>query len=155
MQTAGDLVGALVELTAGMEHGHHYLEGRTVLLGVHVHRYAAAVVLNHNRTVLTDGHFDVGAISGERLVNGVVHGLVDQVVKSFLTDVADIHGGALAHSLQTLKNLDVAGGIIRPVLLHFFHIVYLSLYCYYDLAKVRILRDMTAENAYKKRVRHP
>ena len=44
MQAAGDLVGAVIELTAGMQHGHDDLRCRPPLFGMDVHRDAAPVV---------------------------------------------------------------------------------------------------------------
>ena len=44
VQTARNLVAALVELAAGMEHGQHDFERRLALLFVEVGRDAAAVV---------------------------------------------------------------------------------------------------------------
>ena len=59
VQTARDLVRVLVELAAGMEHGHDDFEGRALLLLVHVGRNAAAVVDDGDRAVLVDRHVDV------------------------------------------------------------------------------------------------
>ena len=46
-----------------------------------------------------------------RLVHGVVHGLVDEVVESVGARVPDVHGRALANGLEPLEDLDVARGI--------------------------------------------
>ena len=100
VQTARYLVRTLVELTAGMKYGHDDFESRAAFFGVHVNGDASAVVLHDNGVVLTDGYFDVGTIASKGFVNGVVHGLVYQVVQTFFADIADIHGGALTHGLQ-------------------------------------------------------
>jgi hypothetical protein len=34
---------------------------------------------------------------------------IDQMVETSLTDVSDIHGGALAHRLKAFQNLDTIG----------------------------------------------
>ncbi len=46
VQPAGDLVAAAAELAAGVQLGHHHLEGRLFLGGVHVHRDAAPVIVD-------------------------------------------------------------------------------------------------------------
>ncbi len=51
----------------------------------------------------------MGAIAGHGLVDGVVHSLVHQVVKTFFADVTDIHRRALAHGLKSLKDLYITG----------------------------------------------
>ena len=45
---------------------------------------------------------DVGTVTGEMLVHGIVEHLEDTVMKTALVGVADIHPRALAHCLQTL-----------------------------------------------------
>ena len=54
-----------------------------------------------------DRHLDVVAVAGERLVDGVVDDLVDQVVQSARTGRADVHAGPLANRFESLENLDV------------------------------------------------
>ena len=63
------------------------------------------------------------AIACECFVDRVVNGFINEVVQTFLTDVADVHGRALAHSFQAFKHLDITGGIIATVLFDFFHIL--------------------------------
>ena len=81
VQAAGDLVGGVLELAAGVEHGEHDFGGRLAAL-VHVHRNAAAVVDDRDRPVDVDGDVDVLAEAGERFVDRVVDDLVDEVVQS-------------------------------------------------------------------------
>ena len=108
VESAGDFIRSLVELTAGMQHRHDDLKGRLVHLLMLVDGDSSAVVQDGDGVVLVDGHFDMCAIAGHRLVDRVVNRLVDQVVQTFLTDVAYIHGGALANGLKALKHLNVA-----------------------------------------------
>ena len=56
--------------------------------------------------------FDVVTVTSQCLVDGVVHDLVDQMMQAPLAGIADIHAGALAHGLQTLQDLDLAGTIL-------------------------------------------
>src|SRR3546814_19882173 len=74
-----DLVGVLVELTAGMQLGHDDLRRRHALLAVEVDRDAAAVVRHRDRAVAVQGDPDRVAPAGQRLVDGVVDHLVDHV----------------------------------------------------------------------------
>ena len=111
VQTSRDLVAALVELTAGVEHRQHHFERRFALLLVVVGRNASAVVPDGDGVVLVDRHVDVGAVARQRLVDRVVHDLVNQVVETLLADVADVHGGTLAHRFETFKDLNVRRGV--------------------------------------------
>ena len=55
------------------------------------------------------------AVAGQRLVDGVVHDLPDQVVQAALAGGADVHAGALADRLEPLEHLD-RGGVVLAVL---------------------------------------
>ena len=54
VQPAGDLVGVVVELAAGVEHRHDHFGGGAVLLLVQVRGNAAAVVLHRAAAVVVD-----------------------------------------------------------------------------------------------------
>ena len=64
--------------------------------------------------IVTD---DLGAEAGERLVDGVVDDLVDEVVQAHHAGRADVHARALADRLEALEDGDVlrvvAGGAAR------------------------------------------
>src|ERR1035441_7720713 len=49
----------------------------------------------------------------ERLVDGVVHHLVDEVVEAHDPGRADVHAGALANRLEALEDSDVLGVVAR------------------------------------------
>ena len=111
VQTAGNLVGVLVELAAGMQHAHDDF-GRGALGFVLVVEFdaggdAAAVVGDGNRVVGMDGDYDIVAMSGQCFVNGVVHDFEHHVMQAgAVGGIADVHARAFAHGLQTLELLD-------------------------------------------------
>jgi len=109
VQATGDLVAAVAELAAGVEHGQRDGDRGQAVGGVHLDREATAVIGDRDAAVGQDLHVDPLAVAGQRLVDGVVHDLVDQVVQAALTGGADVHAGALAHRLQALQDLDLAG----------------------------------------------
>ena len=101
VQAAGNLVGVLVEFPAGVELGHDDLGRRDALLLVDAGRHAAPVVGDRARAVGVERHGDELRIACERLVDGVVHHLVDHVVQAgAVVRVADIHARTLAHRVQ-------------------------------------------------------
>ena len=83
VQAAGDRVGLLVELAAGVQLGQHDLDGRDLLLLVDLHGDAAAVVGDLDPAVGEDRDGDArAALAGEVLVDGVVDHLPDEVVQA-------------------------------------------------------------------------
>ena len=117
VQAAGDLVAAAVaELAAGVQHGQHDLDRRPALLLHDRDRDAAAVVGDGDRVVGVDRDVDRRREAGERLVDGVVDDLVDEVVQAALAGRADVHARAQADRLEALEDRDVLRVVVgaRP-----------------------------------------
>jgi hypothetical protein len=108
MQAAGHSVGLAVELAAGVQRGHHDLDRRPVLDRVLVDGDAAAVVPHPDPAVGQQRHVDGVAETGQRLVDRVVHNLVDEVMQSAFAGRADVHSGTLADCLKALEYRDRA-----------------------------------------------
>jgi hypothetical protein len=85
-----------------MELGHDQLQGGDALLGMDAHGDAAAIVLDPNDVILLEDDDNVSAVTGQGLVDGVVHDLVDKVVKTIDSGGTDIHARALADSFEAL-----------------------------------------------------
>src|SRR5262245_25786006 len=113
VQAAGDLVGPVVELAAGVQLGQHDLGRRDALGGVSLDRDAPAVVLDRDARVYVDRHVDPRAVPRQGLIDRVVHHLEHQVVEAALSGVADVHAGALADGFEAFENLDVLGPVLR------------------------------------------
>ena len=112
VEAAGDLVAAAAKLAAGVKDGIHHLQSGFARLGLDVHRDAAAVVGDLDDVAGEDVHGDVGAVARQRLVDGVVHDLIDQMVKAGGRGGADVHTRALAHRLQSLQHLDLRAAVL-------------------------------------------
>ena len=109
MQAAGDLVGGVVELTAGVQDGHDDLGRRATLLRMDIHRYSTAVVGDGDRLIGVDGHRYLGAMARQRLVDRVVDDLENHVVETgAVVGVSDVHAGPLSDGVETLQNFDFA-----------------------------------------------
>ena len=68
MQTSADFVATFVELASRMKHSHDDLKGADAFLLVNVYRYAAAVVLNGDGVVFSNGYLYMGAVPSEGFV---------------------------------------------------------------------------------------
>ena len=112
MQAARDLVGVLVEFAAGMKLGHDDLGGRNSLARVDVGGDAAAIVADGAGAIGIERDGDAVGMADQRLVDGIVHHLVDHVMETgAVIGVADIHAGALAHGIEAFQDLDRVGAI--------------------------------------------
>ena len=107
VQTARHLVVGPVELAACVQNCQNDLDSRLLLRRVHVDRNASPVVLDSQRAVAVYHDVDHRAVSSQRLVNGVVHHFVDQMVVAALPRVAYVHGRTLSYGLHALQYLDV------------------------------------------------
>ena len=101
----------MLELAAGVQDGQHDLGRRLAAFLVDVDGDAAAVVADGAGAVGVQDDLDAVAVTGERLVDGVVDRLVHEVVQTVRARIADVHRGALADCLEPLEDLDVAGGV--------------------------------------------
>ena len=101
VQAARDFVGAVVELTARVQHGHDDFGGGTTFFGVDVDRDAAAVVLDGDGFVGVDRDDNAVAMAGERFVDSVVDDLEHHVVQAgAIVGVADVHSGPLTDRVE-------------------------------------------------------
>ncbi len=118
VKAAGDFVVGSVELAAGVELGEHHLNRRHPLAVGRIHHVdgnAAAVVDNGDGVVDVDGDVDLLGISGQRLVDGIVDHLIDQVVQAHLAGRANVHGGTQADCLKAFEDPDIFAGIAAVV----------------------------------------
>jgi hypothetical protein len=100
VQTAGNLVGILVELSASMELGHDDLGRRNALFLVNAHGNAASIVTDRDAVIGVKRDRDGVRMACQRLINAVVDDLIDHVVQArAVIGVTDIHARPLAHSL--------------------------------------------------------
>jgi len=111
MQTAGNFISILIELTSCMEDGHDHFQGALFLLGVDTGGDPPAVVIYAYGVIFENSDDNIFAIPCEGFIDRVIHDFVDQVVETFYTDVPDVHGGALANSFQSLQDLDTIGTV--------------------------------------------
>ena len=105
VQATGDRVAAAAELAARVQRREHDLDRRPVLDRVLIDGDAAAVVHDRDPAVGEQGDVDVVGVPGQRLVDGVVDDLVDEVVQPALTGGTDVHAGPFADGVEALKNL--------------------------------------------------
>ena len=99
VQAAGNRVTARPEFAARMQDGHYYFDRGAFFGGMHIYRDSAAVIADPQTPICLDGNFDMVAIAGQSLVDGVVDYLVYQVVQTALPGRTDIHTGAFAYCL--------------------------------------------------------
>ena len=111
MQTAGDFVCVLVEFAACVQFGHDDFcraAFRLVLVvPLDAGLDAATVVGDGDGVVRVDGDVDVGAVTGQRFIDGVVQHFKYAVVQTgTVRRITNVHTWALAHCFQPFEDLD-------------------------------------------------
>jgi hypothetical protein len=94
-----------------MENGKNNFKGRFLFDWVDINWNATTVIGYAHAAINKKGNVYFGAISGQRLVNGVIDDFVDKVVEAPLTSGADVHSGAFADRLEALEDGDGASVI--------------------------------------------
>src|SRR6476469_969101 len=77
VQSSRNLVPTTAKFTAGVEYSHYCFYSRFASLGNDAGGNTPAVVCHGNRTVGVDVNLDVSAVASQRLINGIVHNLVN------------------------------------------------------------------------------
>ena len=135
VQTAGDLVGVAVKLTARVQLGHNDLGRRHTLFRVNIHGNPAPVVADGNRVIRVnfDGH--IVRVACQSFVDAIVHDFIDHVVQAgAVVSVTDIHAGAFANRLQAFENFDRIRAILLGVLGAVAHVMRSLILCpFYSL----------------------
>ncbi len=94
MQAAGDLVAVATELAARVQLRQNDRQCRKTLVCDHIDRDAGTGVANGDGVVRMDGDVDEIVAAGERLVDGIVDHLVDEMVEAPGPRRPDVHPGA-------------------------------------------------------------
>ncbi len=86
-----------------MEHRKDNLCSGTPLFFMEIHWNTAAVIFHRNRTVTVNHHINLAAMTGEGLIDGIIHHLKYHVVKTgSVIGITNVHAGALSNSVQPL-----------------------------------------------------
>ncbi|VAU68637.1 Uncharacterised protein [Klebsiella pneumoniae] len=113
VQTAGNFIGVIIELTACVQNGHDHFRSRYALFRVNTGWDATTVIGNGHGVVRMDRDHDVFTVTRERFVDSVIYHLEYHVVQTgAVIRVADIHTRALTHRIQPFQDFDT-GGVIR------------------------------------------
>ncbi len=113
VKTSRGSIRSATELAARVQLGHHELDAGEPGLGVDIDRDAPAVVGHHHRAVGGQDDLDFGAVSGQRLVHGVVDDLPQAVHQPAAIGGADVHARTLANSVEALEDREILDRVAR------------------------------------------
>ena len=122
MQTTAYLIRAFIELTSSVKYGHYHLKCRLMEFLMLINGDTTTIVFYRDGTVFVERNLNICAVTCHCFVDRVIHCLVNKMVKSLLTNVANVHGWTLSNSFKTFKDLDIRGGIICLGVLIFCHL---------------------------------
>ena len=77
MQSTGNFIRILVELTTGMQYRHYHFQSRFILFGMSRRRYSPPIILDRNRIIFVDDYLNMVTISSQRFIDGIIHNLVN------------------------------------------------------------------------------
>ena len=114
VQTAGNLVGVLVEFSARMQLGHDDFGCGNAFGRMDVGRNTASIIRHRHRSIGIQRHRHQIGVARECFIDGVVDHFVDHVMQAgTVIGIADIHAGPFAHGIKTLEDLDRIGSVFR------------------------------------------
>ena len=119
MQTTRCLVSTFFKLATKFQNGHHSLKSADLaiqFLGqllVPGHRNATPIILNRHTAIGVNGDGNrLGEIS-HRLIDGIVDNLVNEMMQSARSGVADVHARPFSHMLEVGQVLQIRIGVVR------------------------------------------
>ena len=121
MKSAGHLVSSATKLTTCMQHSKYYFKCRLSGFVIHSNRNTTSVIFNGNGIVLFNCYFDILTITGKCLIHGIIHNLINQMMKSSCGCTSDVHTRSLSYRFKSLQNLDLIRSIFLIVLQFFTH----------------------------------
>ena len=112
VQTARDFVRGAVEFAASVKFGQDDLSGGEPFSLHEVGGDATPVVGDRDAVVDMDGDVNVGAVAGERFIDGIIDDLENEVMKPSFGGVADVHSRSFADSFESLKHFDLTRSVV-------------------------------------------
>ncbi len=106
VQTTGDLVCVLIELTSGVEVCQTHLHGRFGLTLRDPCGDTPTVIDDRDGTIIVDRDIDVRGKARHDLINRVVNDLVDKVMETSRICTSDVHSGPFTDSFKSFQCLD-------------------------------------------------
>ena len=82
VEATRNLIRTLIEFSTRMERSHGKLDTWHLFGGMDIHRNPPAIVLNCDRIPFVNYHFYVCAVSGHGFINGIIHHLINEVMKT-------------------------------------------------------------------------
>ena len=107
VQSSGEFISFAPEFSARVKHRKDYFKRRDTCLRVYSGGNAAAVIADGNASVLMKRHLDMRAYARHRLVYGVIHNFINEMMKSPLGGTSYIHSRTFADRLQSFKHLNL------------------------------------------------
>ena len=130
VQSAGNLIAGSAELSAGMEYGKYNFKCRLSGFLLDIYRNSSTVILYGNGIVLMNGYGNIVAKTGQSLIYGIIHYLINKVMQAANRSTADIHSGTFSYRFQTLQYLNLIRTVFLRCVKLFIQILIFSLYCH-------------------------
>ena len=118
VESAGILVGSVLEFTAGMQLRKNNFNAGYFHLLVYADRDTPAVVRYRNGVVAVNGNGHLARVPVGGLVDRIVHDLPQKMVQTALPGRADIHAGTHSDRVQTFHYLDIFNRINLRIFHH-------------------------------------
>ena len=117
----------MIELTSGVDFGQDHFKALLTAVSMDVDRDASSVVDDRDRTIGMQRDVDIATVAGHRLVDRIIHDLVDQMMQPARRCVTNIHPRTKPNRLDSLEYPDICSSVVRvfyltilPLLVHGF-----------------------------------
>ncbi len=107
MESAGYLISSAAEFSARVQDCEYHLHCRLSRFMIDPGWDPSPVIFHCDGIICMNRHLDVSAVPGKRLINGIIHDLIYQMMKSFDGYIINVHAGSFPDRFESLQNLDL------------------------------------------------
>ncbi len=101
VQTARYFVSVFIKLTTGMQHRHNDFQRRFFFFAIDARWNTTSVIFNRNGIVLMNNNGNIFTIAGKSFIDWVINYLVNEMMQTFHSHIADVHGRSFTNRFQT------------------------------------------------------
>ena len=105
VKTAGYFISAAAELSARMQNRKYHFDCRNSQFLLNIDGNSSSVVLDCHGIVAMYRHFNLAAVTGQCLIDGIIHNFVHEMMQSPRRGRTDVHARSLPNCFQTFQNL--------------------------------------------------
>ena len=107
VQPSRNRIRLIIKLTSSMQLRNNNFHRRSFVNRMKIDRHPPTVVANRHRAILINPNINHRTNSRHVLINGIIHNLINKMMKPILISRTNIHARPLSNRLETFQNSNI------------------------------------------------